>query len=75
MHIKTPTPLTKWKTSDDRVHDTQELARRHEVFLAVAPSLPNHTDSNAAHKIICALAARYDFIERSTPHATTEASL
>lgn len=67
MLIKEPAPLTQWQTSDGRIHSTQEIARRHEVFLSVCHALPNHTDRKAAHSIICALASKYDFVERTEP--------
>lgn len=65
LNVPTPTPLTQWQTSDGRVHAHEEVARCHEVFLAVKHVLPNHTDSKVAHSVITALAARFDFVERT----------
>lgn len=69
VNILEPVPVTNWQTSDGKTHKQQDVARRHETFLAVRHALPNNSsnwsDSGAAYAIIMALATRFDFVERA----------
>lgn len=40
MNIQKPTPITKWKTTDGRIHDDEDTAERHETVTAVLANLP-----------------------------------
>lgn len=62
FEIKKPTRTDSWTTSDAKVHQNEEAARRHEAFLAVNPFVrPGVADR---YIVICELAKHFDFVPR-----------
>lgn len=63
LNIKTPIRVDHWTASDNKIFNSEEKARGHEVFLAVNPLLPKGPDSR--YSVICELARLFDFVPRS----------
>lgn len=61
MNTPKPTPITKWQTSDGRVHDDEDTAERHEVVTRVIKRMPEEFRQNYGNALYAPLmtAAKY----------------
>lgn len=62
LEIKTPVPVTKYVTSDARVHDNVEDARVHEMFLAL--SAVGGVREGTPYAIVTHILRKFDLVER-----------
>lgn len=69
FEVKPPTVVDRFVTSDRKIHDCLEVARCHEVFLALCPYLPKTTGSDT-YIALTKLARDFDFVPRAMSKAT-----
>lgn len=71
LRIPQPQPVTRFLTSDNKVHESELDAIAHETFLTVNDDMPATVrlsfgrQGNIAYEIVVALAKKYHFTPRS----------